>query len=93
VGPFPGKSFQVEEIALARGDRLVFYSDGITETQNPTGGEYGEERLIHTLRQHFGQDAGAMADGVLRDVARFRESRPPIDDVTLLILRGGAEVR
>jgi len=39
------------------------------------------------LRDHFAQSADAMADGVLRDVARFRQTHPPVDDMTLLIVR------
>ena len=49
--------------------------------------DYQEERLIRSLRDRFEQGADAMADSVLRDVARFRRTRPPVDDMTLLILR------
>jgi sigma-B regulation protein RsbU (phosphoserine phosphatase) len=87
LGLFCGGRYTVRHINLEEGDGLALYSDGITEAQNPEGNEYGEERLIRSLRDHFGQDAGAMADGVLRDVARFRGARPPNDDTTLLIVR------
>jgi sigma-B regulation protein RsbU (phosphoserine phosphatase) len=77
----------VRQLSLSAGDSLVLYSDGITEAEDPAGGDYQEERLIRSLRAHFEQSADAIADGVLRDVARFRQTSPPSDDMTLLIVR------
>lgn len=87
LGLFPAGRYEVCRAPLAPGDSLVLYSDGITESRNPAGDEYGEARLLHALRsgEHF--DARAMADAVLRDVAAFRLATPPADDVTLLIVR------
>jgi sigma-B regulation protein RsbU (phosphoserine phosphatase) len=62
------------------------YSDGITEVQDPAGEEYQEQGLIRSLRDRWEQGADAMADGVLRDLARFRQTRPAGDDMTLLIV-------
>jgi len=87
LGLFSGAQYAVHRLSLGAGDSLVLYSDGITEAQDPRGNEYGDDRLIHSLQVHSGQAAEAMADGVLRDLARFREGRQPGDDMTLLILR------
>jgi len=87
LGLFCGGRYAVRHIRLAPGDSLVLYSDGITETQDPEGNEYQEERLIRSLHGHAERGAIAMADGVLRDVARFRDTRPQQDDITLLVVR------
>ena len=87
LGLFCGTSYAVRNICLGPGESLVLYSDGITEAANPDGEEYQEDRLIDSLRGHFDRDAAAMADSVLQDVARFRRASPPVDDVTLLIVR------
>lgn len=87
LGLFCGGPYAVRRLSLDDGESLVLYSDGITDAQDPAGEEYQEERLIASLRDHFAQSADAMADGVLRDVARFRQTRPPVDDMTLLIVR------
>jgi sigma-B regulation protein RsbU (phosphoserine phosphatase) len=63
------------------------YSDGITEAEGPSGHDYQEERLIRALREAFEHGPGAMVDGVLGDIARFRKPGPPSDDMTLLIIR------
>jgi sigma-B regulation protein RsbU (phosphoserine phosphatase) len=86
LGLFCGSRYTVRQIALDPRDSLVLYSDGITEAQDPEGNVYEEERLSSSLRGHAEQSAIAMADGVLRDVARFRRSAPQHDDITLLIL-------
>jgi len=87
LGLFCGAQYTVRHSSLDEGDSLVLYSDGITEAQDPEGNEYDEPRLIRSLRDRFHQDTGAVADGVLRDVARYRDTRPPHDDMTLLIVR------
>jgi sigma-B regulation protein RsbU (phosphoserine phosphatase) len=87
LGLFCGGQYTVCQLSLDDGESLVLYSDGITEAQDPAGDDYQEDRLIHSLREHIAQSAEAMADGVLQDVARFRQTRPPVDDVTLLIVR------
>jgi sigma-B regulation protein RsbU (phosphoserine phosphatase) len=87
LGLFCGGQYTVCHFSLDEGESLVLYSDGITEAQDPAGDDYQEERLIRSLRDHVEQSAGAMADGVLQDVARFRQTHPPVDDMTLLIVR------
>lgn len=87
LGLFNGGQYTVQHLRLEAGDSLVLYSDGITEAQDPAGDEYKEERLILSLQDQFHQCAQAMADSVLRDVGRFRQTLRPADDMTLLVLR------
>jgi sigma-B regulation protein RsbU (phosphoserine phosphatase) len=87
LGLFCGGRYTTQRLSLNAGDSLVLYSDGITEAQNPAGDDYAEERLIRSLRAHFDRGADAMADSVLPDVVQFRQSGPPADDMTVLILR------
>ena len=87
LGLFCGGQYTVCHLSLDDGECLVLYSDGITEAQDPAGDDYQEDRLIRSLREHTEQSAETMADGVLQDVARFRQTRPPVDDMTLLIVR------
>jgi sigma-B regulation protein RsbU (phosphoserine phosphatase) len=87
LGLFGDSRYTIGHLALDGGESLVLYSDGITEAQDPEGNAYDEERLIDSLRDGRERDAAAMADGVLRDVVRFRGTAPQHDDVTLLIVR------
>ncbi len=87
LGIFCEGRHTVRHIRLDPCDSLVLYSDGITEAQDPEGNAYEEERLIRLAHGHAERDATAMADGILRDVASFRGTRPQQDDMTLLIVR------
>jgi len=87
LGLFCGGQYTVRHFSLGAGESLALYSDGITEAQDPLDEEYQEDRLIRSLRDRFEHGAGAMADSVLADVARFRQTRLPVDDMTLLIVR------
>ncbi len=86
LGLFCNGQYTVRTLSLNAGDRLVLYSDGITEAQDPEGKEYGDQRLTRFLRDHEQESAEQMADGILRDVAHFRQNRSPSDDMTLLIV-------
>jgi phosphoserine phosphatase RsbU/P len=87
LGLFCGGQYTVRHCSLDAGDVLALYSDGITEAEDSSGDDYQEERLIRSLRERFEQGAGAMADSVLRDIARFRRTGPAADDMTLLVVR------
>jgi sigma-B regulation protein RsbU (phosphoserine phosphatase) len=87
LGLFCDGQYEVRRLTLDKGDSLALYSDGITEARNPGDEEYGEERLIHSLREHLRSDPGAVTDAVLRDVVQFLGNRPLADDMTLLVLR------
>jgi sigma-B regulation protein RsbU (phosphoserine phosphatase) len=87
LGLFCGGQYTVRPVKLGAGESLVLYSDGITEALDPAGTEYEEERLVRSLRSQFDQGACAMADNVLQDLALFRQTRAPVDDVTLLVVR------
>jgi sigma-B regulation protein RsbU (phosphoserine phosphatase) len=87
VGLFSDGRYPVRHIRLDPGDSIVLYSDGITEAQDPEGNAFEEERLIRSLHGYAEGDAIAVTEGVLRDVASFRDTRPQQDDMTLLIVR------
>ena len=87
LGLFSDARYAVTHIALAPSDSLVLYSDGITETQDPGGNSYDEDRLIGCLGGPGEWDVRSRAENALRDVGRFRDGGPQQDDVTLLIVR------
>lgn len=87
LGMFCGTEYAVRRLTFDVGESLVLYSDGISEARDSEGDEYGEHRVLASARRHFAQGAEAMAEGILCDVASFRDHCPPTDDVTVLIVR------
>ena len=72
-------------IDFASGDVFVLHSDGIYETRNPAGEDYGLERLANVVRAHGGDGAESLRDAILRDVAAFRGNAEAEDDVTVVV--------
>jgi serine phosphatase RsbU (regulator of sigma subunit) len=76
----------VEEVRLAPGDTLVFYTDGVTEAANQLGEEYGARRLAERLQQAPELPAPQLLEFLL-DGARQFTGAPFEDDATLVAAR------
>jgi sigma-B regulation protein RsbU (phosphoserine phosphatase) len=88
LGVFEEPRLEEGSVRLARGDRLVLYTDGVTEARSPSGEFYDEERLADLLK---GLDpslsAEAIAWAVKDDVRGFTGTDDFEDDMTLVVLR------
>ncbi len=82
LGLAPG-DFSEVEVKLPVGSRLVFYSDGITEAENPADGEYGLVRL----QEHFLR-SDASAETLLDDVRSFADGSGLRDDASVILVKG-----
>lgn len=80
------QSLKVETIRLEPGDKLFFYSDGITEAMNEKRDEYGEARLMVMAERTNGLSAEESRDAVMADVAEFLGKVNPQDDQTLVVV-------
>jgi phosphoserine phosphatase RsbU/P len=78
--------YEAADTAFGPGDRLVLYTDGITEASNPRDEEFGEERLMASLAARRGATAAELVDGIMADVLAFAAGVKPRDDMTLLVL-------
>jgi phosphoserine phosphatase RsbU/P len=85
LGIFPENSYLQAEVAASPGDRIVFYTDGITEARNAEGDEYGEDRLIAAAMQTRTRTIEQMKDALLDDVNTFTGGKFE-DDATLIVV-------
>jgi len=85
LGVFPDNQYEQAEIALNHGERVLFYTDGITEARSPEGEEYGEERLAAAALAVRGASAEAIKQAVLADVNLFTGGKFE-DDATLIVV-------
>ena len=91
LGAFDTAHYEEEAIALGQGDTMVLFSDGVTDAENPSGEQYGEERLIDALVGSERRAPDEILERVLTSVRTFAAEQPPADDVTVLVIRyGGA---
>jgi sigma-B regulation protein RsbU (phosphoserine phosphatase) len=70
-----------------RGDALVLYTDGVTETPNDEAKEFSGARLADVVRALHGRTAREMNDGILESVGRFAGRTAQRDDVTLVTVK------
>jgi hypothetical protein len=75
------------EMAFRSGDVFVLHSDGVYESQSPSGESYGLERLVSVVESAGGADAAAIREAILRDVETFRAGGAQQDDVTVVVAR------
>jgi serine phosphatase RsbU (regulator of sigma subunit) len=86
VGLIEGAEFPVHQCKLAPGDKLVAYTDGVTEAQNSAAEFYGTRRLKDVLEANAGLSANALHQKIRESVGSFTQGAPQSDDITLLIL-------
>src|SRR5262249_11580348 len=86
VGLWPGMDYEEFSVHLTPGDRLVVYSDGITECRNPDGAGYSEANLDKILRQKYLDPTPALVAGVQEDIRKWHGTSEFTDDVSLLVL-------
>jgi len=90
LGILPDAEFSEERITLSPGDLLVLYTDGITESINARGEEYGRERLVDLALRNRGRCAREVLDLIKADVADHAAGMPQFDDITLVVLKVGS---
>ena len=86
LGVYPEWRYEQGEVALAAGDRLLLFTDGISEALAPDGEEYGEDRLIEMARSDAGGDPEELQRSIMRSVGEFRGG-PLADDATLMVIQ------
>jgi sigma-B regulation protein RsbU (phosphoserine phosphatase) len=85
LGVFPDWNYEQREAALGSGDRIVLFTDGVTEVRNSEGEEFGEDRLIGLLRSDRHLPASRLQQRVMQAIVEFGGGEFQ-DDATLLIL-------
>jgi phosphoserine phosphatase RsbU/P len=86
VGLIETAEYAVVEQRLAPGDKVVIYSDGVTEAQNTEKGFFGKKRLRAAIDAHAAESCTAIHDAIQEAVATFTEGAPQSDDITLVVL-------
>ena len=85
LGIDPYEQVPVTEAELHPGDRLLMYTDGITERFSMDGKTYGEERLLRQLEGDGNLQPQKLLTAIMGDVDNFASGRPADDDQALLL--------
>ena len=85
LGAFADATFEERTASLDRGDCLVLYTDGVTETRADDREFFGEDRLLRSITAACGWTADAIARTLVEETRAFRGGAEPFDDLTLLV--------
>jgi len=86
IGLFPDWKCVTRRITLAPGDLLVIYTDGVTEANNANDEEFGEARLIETVRANPSLPPTGVVTAIQNAVQQFSTGEQ-FDDLTMVIAR------
>lgn len=86
VGLVDGAPFGVEHRDLMSGDRIVLYTDGVTEAQNAAGEFFGRTRLMKALHAANGATCQEMHAGIQDAIREFTAGAEQADDLTLVVM-------
>jgi len=86
LGWFPSVTLAEDELTLEPGDRLLLFTDGITECLGSSRELYGEERLMECMRRTGGSSPAEFSKRLIEDLTRFRGSGTFNDDLTFIVM-------
>lgn len=86
LGLFAESEFPVAEAHLTAGDKLVVYSDGVSEAKNWSGERFGEKRLQRVLTANAALPSDELYEKLRHELSVFTSGADQDDDVTLLVL-------
>jgi sigma-B regulation protein RsbU (phosphoserine phosphatase) len=89
LGEQQGREFKESSVQLEAGDRIVFYTDGVTDVKSPDAKTWGERRFLKSLSAELTAhpETQQALGGVVERLWDFRSSTPLDDDVTLILCR------
>jgi sigma-B regulation protein RsbU (phosphoserine phosphatase) len=85
IGAFTGSRYTQREIQLYSGDKLLMFTDGLTEARRSSGEEFGEERLRECLVAYSGHNAAELRTIILNEVTGFCGNQFQ-DDAALMVV-------
>ena len=87
IGAITDVSFHQSAIKFEKGDLLMMYTDGVTETFNNKNEQFGEDRLKEIIKNNSDRDISDIIRTVKNELEYFSGQKPQADDITMLIIR------
>jgi sigma-B regulation protein RsbU (phosphoserine phosphatase) len=90
VGLIESVEYQQGSVSIGPGDLLVAFTDGISEAMNLEDEEWGEDRLLDSIRDCHAKTAQGLLEHIFAAATQFAGTAPQHDDMTLVVLRAFA---
>jgi sigma-B regulation protein RsbU (phosphoserine phosphatase) len=87
LGSFGASTYDERTVDIAAGDVFVFCSDGISETFDAAGEEFGSPRVGQTALEHRDKSAKEIVQAIFGAMQEFRGDAPQTDDQTVVVVK------
>lgn len=91
IGFMQGYNYKQGELKLEKGDIVLYYTDGITEAENPNKELFGFERLEKVIYDNRYNDVDTIKENILNEINIFRRDYPQVDDLTFVVIKNTGE--
>lgn len=79
--------YEVGEINLEKNDVLVLYTDGVNEAQNTDKEDFGDDRIISTVKEFVNETANVISEKLKEAVDKFVGQAKQFDDITMIVIK------
>jgi serine phosphatase RsbU (regulator of sigma subunit) len=79
-------NYEEVTLQLEYGDRIIMYTDGVTEVFNRDGKMLGEEGFVKIVQKHCFCEPEVLCGNIFMEISRFTQNNIFYDDITLLVL-------
>ena len=86
LGMFSSTKYSIEKIQLQPNDRIIFFTDGVTDAIDPSGIRYGRQAFENSVEKNCLRGDGSLINALLNDVAEFQSGAAPADDIGLMVI-------
>ena len=90
LGPAPNAGYYIESVNFNKGDLLLLFSDGVTESADTAFNQYGDDRLIALFKELKDLTPKEIVVRILEDVINFSKNGQYSDDKTLVVIKKNA---
>ena len=87
IGIFSDSRYDQDTVEMKTGGILVAYTDGIVESENENGEEFGENRIIQLVQRNSGMDAEDLRSMIVEQVLSWTSAEERGDDMTLMVAK------
>ncbi len=87
IGAMPGLVFEEHTRKLEHGDIVFVYTDGVTDSTDPSGNHFGEDRLLRALNNISSEEPEEIIGGITKQLEEYMEGMEQFDDITMLCFR------
>ena len=86
LGLLPGVDYNTTTVSLSPGDRILLFTDGITEAESPDNREFGLNGLTNSLHRNL-DHADRLLELIASDVRSFAGNNDIKDDICLVMIQ------